>query len=117
MGGYIKLFRQMLDWEWYKDSNTKIVFLHILLRANREPSKYKGVDIPAGGCVFGRKAWAEELGLSERQVRTAMSHLISTNEVTIKTTNKFSVVTVVKWRFWPAGLWMAERFFVARPSE
>lgn len=97
---YIKLFRKMLKWEWYGDTNTTRVFLHILLKANYKPSKYKGLKIDAGECVFGRKQWSEELGLSEQQVRTALNHLKSTNEITIKTTNKFSVITVEKWAFW-----------------
>ena len=97
---YIKLFRKLLTWEWYGDTNTVRVFLHILLRANYEPSRYKGHEIPAGSCVFGRQKWAKELGLSERQIRTAINHLKSTNEVTIKATNKFSVIHVEKWEFW-----------------
>ena len=40
---------------------------------------------------------AESLYLSEREVRTALEHLKSTNEVTIKTTNRFSVVTITNW--------------------
>jgi hypothetical protein len=97
---YIKLFRKILSWEWYKDTNTTRVFLHILLKANYKPSRYKGVEVGAGECVFGRKQWAEELGLSEQQVRTALNHLKSTNEITIRTTNNFSVVKVEKWAFW-----------------
>ena len=97
---YIKLFRKMLKWEWYCDTNTFRVFMHILLKAQYNPSKYKGVDIGPGECVFGRKKWAEDLGLSEQQVRTALSHLQSTNEITIKSTNKFSVIHIVKWEFW-----------------
>lgn len=97
---YIKLFRKMLSWEWYKDTNTTRVFLHILLKANYKPSKYKGHDVGAGECVFGRKQWSEDLGLSEQQVRTALSHLKSTNEITMRATNKFSIIKVEKWAFW-----------------
>jgi hypothetical protein len=97
---YIKLFRKMLTWEWYGDTNTTRVFLHILLKVNYEPSKYRGHEIGAGECVFGRKKWAKELGLSERQVRTAIEHLKSTNEVTTKSTNKFTIIHLEKWEFW-----------------
>lgn len=97
---YIKLFRKMLTWEWYTDTNTFRVFMHILLRANYEPSRYKGHEIGAGECVFGRKKWAKELGLSERQVRTALEHLKSTNEVTTRATNRFTIIHVEKWEFW-----------------
>ena len=97
---YIKIFRKMLGWGWYGDTNTFRVFMHILLKANYQESEYRGYKIPAGSCVFGRKAWAKELGLSERQIRTALEHLKSTNEVTTKTTNKFTIVHVENWGFW-----------------
>lgn len=100
---YVKLFRKMLTWEWYGDTNTTRVFLHILLNVNYEPSRYRGHEIGAGECVFGRKKWAKELGLSERQVRTALEHLKSTNEVTTKATNKFTIIHLEKWEFWQIG--------------
>ncbi len=34
IGGYIALHRQMLNWEWYKNTNTKVLFIHLLLKAN-----------------------------------------------------------------------------------
>ena len=97
---YIKMFRRILNWGWYGDTNTFRVFMHILLTANYTPKEYRGQIIGSGECVFGRKAWAEELGLSERQVRTAIEHLKSTNEITVRATNKFSVITVTNWRLW-----------------
>jgi hypothetical protein len=33
-GGYIKLYRSLLKWEWYDDSNVFRVFMHLLLTAN-----------------------------------------------------------------------------------
>lgn len=97
---YIKLFHKILSWGWYGDTNTFRVFMHILLKANYKETEYKGYKLKPGDCVFGRKTWAEELGLSERQVRTALEHLKSTNEVTTKTTNRFTIVHVEKWEFW-----------------
>lgn len=95
--GWIKLHRKFLSWEWYTDANTKIVFLHLLFNANIEDWRYKGFDVKRGECVVGRKQLAYELNLSEQQVRTALNHLISTNEITIKSTNKFSIVTICKY--------------------
>lgn len=97
MSGWIKIHRKMLDWEWYNDVNTFRVFTHLLLTVNHEPSKYRGISLPVGSRIIGRYALAEELGLSERQTRTALEHLKSTSEVTIKTTNRFTVVSITEW--------------------
>lgn len=95
--GFIKLHRSLLKWEWYQDQATKDVFLHLLLNANWEDSRYKGHEVPKGSLVIGRKKIAESLGISEQSVRTALEHLKSTNEITIKSTNRFSIVTITNW--------------------
>ena len=97
MNGYIILDRKILDWGWYDDSNTKDVFLHLLLNANWQETEYHGKKIGIGQTVFGRKALAEKLGMSERNVRTALEHLESTGEIRIESTNKYSVATIVNW--------------------
>lgn len=108
--GYIKLHRKLLDWGWYKDPNTKAVFLHLLLTANFTESEYMGVKIYPGQTVIGRKALAETLGMSERNVRTALEHLKETKEITITSTNKFSIVTVVGWELYQLGDEVTSRF-------
>ena len=95
--GWISLYRKFTEWEWYKDINTKIVFLHLLLLANHKDGKWKGQVIKRGQVVTGRKALADDLGISEQNVKTALNKLKSTNEITIKPTNKYSVITIVKY--------------------
>lgn len=97
MNGYILLHRSMLEWEWYDDPNTKIVFLHLLLSANWKESNYHGHTIHAGEAIYGRKALAEQLGLTEAKVKVALEHLQRTGEIVVRTTNKFSVATLVNW--------------------
>ena len=97
MAGFIKLHRKMKKWGWYKDPNTFRVFVHLLLSASYKEVDYRGHHIMPGQVVCGRKQLAEELGLGEQTIRTALNHLKSTNEVAIKSTNKFSIVTIVNW--------------------
>jgi hypothetical protein len=95
--GWIKLHRNLLRWEWYDDIPTKTVFLHLLLTVNYEPSKYRGHDIPAGSGVYGRKKLAEQTCLSPQQVRTALNKLEQTDEITIQSTNQFSIISMTSW--------------------
>lgn len=94
---YIKLHRKILDWEWYTDANTYRLFTHLLYKANFKSSRWMGIDILPGQLVIGRKELAKEIKLSEQEIRTSLSKLKSTSEITIKSTNKFSVVTICKW--------------------
>ena len=49
--GFIALFRKFREWEWYKNSNTKDVFIELLLTANFKEGKFEGHDIPKGTLV------------------------------------------------------------------
>ena len=101
--GYIKLHRKMMGWGWYKDQDTLAVFIHLLLSANFAESEYMGMKILPGQVVTGRKAIAHALGISEQKVRTSLNRLKSTNEITIKSTNKFSVVTITNWALYQSS--------------
>ena len=96
--GYFPLWRKIEDWGWWKNGNTMRVFLQLLLRANFKPGDYLGHKIDTGQVVTGRKSLSVLLGLTERQVRTALSHLKATNEITIKNCNKFSIITIIKYK-------------------
>jgi biotin operon repressor len=95
--GFIQLHRRIIDWEWYDDVPTKVLFIHMLLKANHKEGNWRGVKIPKGSFISGRKILSQETGLSEQQIRTSIDKLKSTSELTIKTTNKYSMYSMVKW--------------------
>ena len=95
--GWIKIHRQFLDWEWYDDNNTKILFLHLLLKANHKPKKYRGKLIEIGQLITGLEVLSNQTGLSIQKIRTAISKLKSTNEITIKTSSKGTVIQIVNY--------------------
>lgn len=97
MTGWIKLHRQFTEWEWYRHTPTKVVFMHLLLKANIEDRRYQGHEVPAGSLVTGVNALAEQTDLTVMQVRTALKNLQNTGEITIKTTNKFSIISISNW--------------------
>lgn len=96
-GNYIKISRSILEWEWYGNINTCRLFLHMLLKANWKDGRFEGKDIPRGSFVSSYPRLADECGLTINEVRTALKHLISTGEITVKAHAKYSVFTVVKY--------------------
>lgn len=97
MSGWVKIYREILEWEWYGDHNTSRLFLHLLLRANHKENKWRGTTIPCGSVLTGRTALAKETGMTEQQIRTSLDKLKSTNEITIKPTNKYSIIAIRNW--------------------
>ena len=94
---YIKLYKKMLDWEWYDDPNTMRVFLHCLLRANWKPGSWHGINYSAGEFITSLQTLAVETNLSIKQVRVALNHLIETGEVASKRQSKCRIITVNNW--------------------
>lgn len=95
--GHIKIDRKILKWEWYSDSKMVHLFIHLLLSANHKDNKYQGVEIKRGQLIVGRLKLAATVGFTENQIRACLNRLKKTGEITIKTTNKFSIVTICKY--------------------
>lgn len=96
-GGYIAIHRQITEWEWYKDSATKDLFIHLLVTANFKNTRFMGKTIRRGQVVTSLPSLAEETGLSIQNCRTAIKHLISTGEITDKSNRQYRVITIVKY--------------------
>lgn len=97
MSGWIKIHRQIIEWEWFTDTNTFRVFLQLLLKANHKEKKYRGMVLKVGTIITSRDILALETRLSVQQVRTALDKLKSTNEITIKTSSQGTIIEVVNY--------------------
>ena len=95
--GWIKLHRQILEWEWYSDNNCFRLFLHLLLKANHKEKRFKGIELKVGSIVTSRDLLARETGLSSQQIRTALNKLISTNEITSETSSQGTILQIVSY--------------------
>ena len=101
--GFIKLYRKMLEWGWYDDGPTKDVFIHLLLIASYEDKFYRGITLERGQVVATSSEIGKQTGLSRQQIRTAISKLISTNEVTTSRHGNFTVFTIKNYADYQAS--------------
>ena len=97
MEGWIKIYRKMLDWEWYRDANTMRLFLHLLLTANTKEGYWQGTQIKRGQVATSLSSLANELGMSVQNVRTSLAKLKLTSNLTSESTNKLTVITICKF--------------------
>lgn len=97
-GTWIKFYRKFEDWEWYKHQRNKTVFLHCLLRANYKDTGWRSITIKAGQFITSQVNFAKECGLSRQQIRAGFDDLVSTNDITIKATKDYTLVTVNNYK-------------------
>ncbi|MBT7630933.1 MAG: hypothetical protein HN597_14695 [Desulfobacula sp.] len=101
--GYIRLWRKSLDGGLLKNHNVWVFWSWCLMKANHTKDKkfvvgFQEIYLQPGEFIFGRKKAAEETGLSEQKIRTCLTFLKKSKNLTIKPTNKFSIVSIANWK-------------------
>lgn len=94
---WIKLHRQITEWEWYTDSPTLHLFIHLLLTANYEDKKWRGIEVKRGQIVTSQAQLQAALGMTRQQVRRCLSNLIKADSIAVETTKNYSIVTLCNY--------------------
>lgn len=94
---WLKFYFKFLEWEWYRVGNTKDIFIHLLLKANRRDGKWQGIEVKRSQHVTSLQKLADETGMSIAQVRVALKNLKKTNEITDESHSKFRLITLLKY--------------------
>jgi len=101
--GWVKAYRKLLKWPWFRYPNVAHLWEYCRLKATHHARRTvhggQEIDLEPGQFIFGRKVAARETGLSERQVRTALSKLQTSKclKATRHSTKQFSVITIYNW--------------------
>ena len=103
MMGWIKLYRKLLDSPIFSNEKGLKVWIWCLLKANHKEKddflmNRQPIVLGPGQFIFGRYIAAEELRMPPSTVWFWIQSLMSRDYVDIKTTNKFSIITIKKWR-------------------
>jgi hypothetical protein len=93
----IPLHSKIVDWEWFKEPTVLQVFIYCLINAQRKESKIMGHIIERGSFRTTLKDISEATNLSNQQTRTVIEKLKSTNNIGVKTTNKFTIITICNY--------------------
>ena len=96
-GRFIKLYDKILNWEWFGHPNTLSLFIYLLVKAYYKDTTIGGKVIRRGQLVTSLTRISTDCGMTIQQARTALSHLISTGEITDEASNQNRIITVVKY--------------------
>ena len=99
--GYVKLWRKSLDGKLLKNHKMWVFWSWCLMKASHKKHKqivgYQTIELNPGQFIFGRKAASKELNISEQSIKTILYHFTIEKKLTLKPTNKFTIITVVNW--------------------
>ncbi len=100
--GWIKLHRKLLESGVFSDKTRLKVWLWVLMKANHAKNTFAFNDqdmvLLPGQFITGRERACLELqDVTPQQYKTVMKYLKSTSRITSNSTNKYTVVTVLKW--------------------
>ncbi len=119
--GYIKDWRKSLDHPLFKKPLVWHFWGYCLKKAAYKDTECfingQVIKIPKGSFVFGRRVAAAETGLTERQIRTALKHLEKLQNLTIETTNRYSIISITKWDIYQQDDQRNDQPNVPRPSQ
>lgn len=99
--GYVKLWRKTLDSGILQHPTALQVFTYLMLKAAGKPCKRivsgQAVELEVGQVLTSRSTLSTDLGITEKQVRTALGLLEKLEIVAIKRASKFSLVSFINW--------------------
>lgn len=95
--GWIKISRDIINWEWFDTPGMVQLFIYLLVKANYTDKEWHDMVVRRGQLVTSVAKISADTGLSTQVVRTCINRLKSTNIITIKTTNKYTVVTINRY--------------------
>lgn len=95
--GFVKISDDLPNWAWYSDDKTLLVYMRLLLGAVWRDTPYQNIVLQRGQIATTYPKIAQENSISERQARTILDRLKSTGKIAVKTTSKFSIITLIDY--------------------
>lgn len=99
--GYVKLWRKTLDSGLLENGPAWQLFGYLLLNAAHRPHRRiiggSIFELQPGQVLFSRETAAKKLRLGVQQIRTALKNLQNLEILTINSTNKGTVISLINW--------------------
>lgn len=106
-GSWIKMHRKLMDSKVFDNEKMLKFWVWALLKAQHQQTEiylgYQQITLQPGEFVFGRIAAAEDLKMGESVVYRILSELVKLGNLNIKSTNKFSIISIRNWSLYQIG--------------
>lgn len=97
MQGWVKLHRKLVEWEWYDDIPTRLVFIDLLIRVSHKERKWQGLLLNKGSIVTTYDEIAERNKLTYDVARNTIKKLVDTHVITKQKTHNKLLINVLNY--------------------
>ena len=97
MKRWVKLYEDILEWEWSQDPYMMALWSRLLVMANYKDKDHEGITIKRGQVYTSLRKLSQASGLSIRRLRTCLAKLEATQEVTQKATHRYTLITICNY--------------------
>lgn len=94
---FIKIQSDFPEWEWFDDGDILKVYMYLLCKASYKDKAWRGMLVKRGELRTSLSSLSERLNLSSQKVRTILKKLESSKQIVVKSTNRFSIITVCNY--------------------
>lgn len=102
MARWIKIYDGLLDWGWHTRPEMVSLFVHLLLKANVKDGHFEGVEVKRGQLVTSLNSLVKLTGISKQSIRTCLKHFEETGEISQKSTQRYTLITICKYEAYQA---------------
>lgn len=97
---WVKIKKKIVEWEWYQNPKMLLIFINLIIHAVIEDKRLNGIPLKRGQVLTSRYRLKEQTGLSEQNIRTCLKRLEKSGEIILKTTNRYTVVTICNYNLY-----------------
>lgn len=95
--GWFKFPKGIEQWQWFGKPNTLSVYICLYVNSNYEDSYLENHLIKRGETSLAISSISRKTSLTVDQVRTALKHLLSTEDVTKRRAGNFTVYSITNY--------------------
>lgn len=96
-GGWIKLHRQLLEWEWIEDPMVLAFWIQLLLTTNTQDKRRRGQTIKKGQKLTSIRNLSEDFHMAPNTVQRILRNLEESGEIKVESDKHGTIITVVNF--------------------
>lgn len=111
--GWIKIDRDLLNWEHFQEPTMLTVWLWLLLKANVKTAKFQGYEIGVGQLATSYDSIADGAFISKSTARRCIAKLKESGEIEYKNCGRFAIITINNFKKYQSRVFTDEHIRVS----